>query len=188
LGAAKKKRSRGGEVLGNLVDHLVQSVGVVALLISAGLLILVSNRDAFEVDIKPRQENDPAGGSRLTWQWKYMSDYAEHARLELLGLVNAVLVVTRTLMIVVLLLALISGLMDVAGYFGFQQVADEIKADPWVQLVFDHGVGLLFVAFAPILVFQLVRVVSDVVRARDVPQSNKPSSWTAWPISEGEPE
>ena len=168
-------------MLVTLLDAFVQNLAFPALLISAGLLILVSNRDAFDVDTKPRDDIDPATGTvRRTWQWKYSSDRAENARLELLHLVRVLRWLATLMCVLAVLLFLVAGVVGSLEIFGYGAVTNWWKSDPTVQLVFEHGLAILFILIGPVLIVRLSRVVSNVIRARDIPAANKPPGWTPY--------
>jgi hypothetical protein len=167
-------------MLEKVLDHFVGNVGLIALIVSAGLLILICNRDAFDVDIRPREELDPLGGKRVVWQWKYSSDFATHARLQLLHLVRVFRVVTTVLLVAAGFLFCTASAFMILGWLGFSEAARSWESDPWIKLIFDHGLGILLLGFGPIMIYQLARVVSDIVRARYKPGLNKPPGWTPY--------
>jgi hypothetical protein len=169
-----------GEVLAKLIHAFIENVGLAALLISSGLLILLSNRDLFEVDPKPREERDPAGPTRRVWMWKYMSDFAERGRLELLHLTRILRVAATTMLVLAVLMFLIAGFVGVLEWFGLQDLANWFKNNSSLNFVFDHGLGIVLLIFGPFLIYRFARVVSNVIRARDVPGANKPPGWTAF--------
>jgi len=164
-------------MLVRLLDHFIQNISIIALLTSFGLLILICNRDAFELDSKLREEHDPLGGNRSVWQFKHSSDFGEHARLELLHLIRVLKVATTTLVIVAILMFLVVSLVEVLGWFGLTEIRNWWENNSYISLVFNHGLGLLILAIGPIMLYRLARVVSDVVRAREIPDANKQAGW-----------
>jgi hypothetical protein len=167
-------------MLGKLLDSFVENIGLAALLISSGLLILISNRDLFEVDPKPREELDPTGTIQKKWMWKYLSDHAQRARLELLHLIRLLRVGAGILLGAAVVLFFVAGIVGMVDWLGYKNFSAWWQGNPAVDLVFDHGIGLIILAIGPFLVFRLARVVSNVVRARDVPAANKPPGWTPY--------
>jgi hypothetical protein len=167
-----------GYMLVRLLDRFAANIGLAALLISAALLILISNRDAFELDSKPRIEEDPTGGSRLVPQWKYLSDPAESARLELLDLVKLLRLASTTMLGLAVVLFLAGGAVGVLDYAKFHGLELWCRENPYIRLVYEHGFGLVVLLFGPFMIYRLARVVANIVRARGIPGANKPRGWT----------
>lgn len=168
-------------MLVKLIDAFVGNLAFPALILSAGVLVLLSNRDAFEVDTKFREDIDPAtGAAQRKWQWKYMSDRAENARLEILHLIR-VLRFAATLMIVVsVCFFALGGFMGITGWLGYAGLSHRVEADPTIGLIFRHGLGIVFILIGPILLFRLMRVVSNIIEARASPTARKPAGWTPY--------
>jgi hypothetical protein len=165
-------------MLVKLLEGFVRNVGLAALIMSAGLLILICTRDAFEVDTRPREERDPTGGVRRTWEWKYMSDFAENARLELLHLVHMLRLVVASVVVLAVCFFVFAGVLGILDWLGAKEWVEWWQGNSYVKLIFEHGVGLLLLIFGPIILFRLARTVSNVVRARDDHTANKAPWWT----------
>ena len=163
-----------------LMESLNKNLAFPALLISAGLLILVANRDAFDVDSKPRDVEDPTGPTRQTWMWKYMSDYAEYARLELLHLLRFLRLATLLMLLFCAGLFTIGILVGVADWLGYKEFALWWENNSAVELYYGHAMPILFILLGPVMIYRLARVVSNIVRARDVPAEGKPPGWTPY--------
>ena len=125
-----------------------------------------------------REEQDPLGGTRSVWQFKYMSDFGEHARLELLHLIGVLRVATTTLVLIAILMFLVASCVEVLGWLGLTGLQNWWERNSYVSLLFDHGLGLFILAIGPVMLYKLARVVSDVIRAREFPDTNKQAGWT----------
>src|ERR1700720_4034164 len=100
-----------------LLDSFVKNVGIVGLLVSTGLLIMIATQNVFEVDQRPRVDEDPAGGDDVrSWEWRYMSDYAQHARGEVTALSKLLKLSTRTALIFAVSLAAIVGIFKLVTW------------------------------------------------------------------------
>ena len=127
-------------VVGQALLNYTKFVGLAAMIVAAGVMILLASRDAFDVDDRLKEIRDPTGSIRTTWEWKYMSDFAQDARSELLHLV-------RYLRLVVTSLLVLSLVLFVLG-FCFDQIGDteyaESGGSPMRTCSFCEGKGSVY--------------------------------------------
>lgn len=165
----------------SLLDAFVGNLAFPALIVSAGIALLVANRDAFDVDSKPREDVDPATGAvTRNWQWKYSGDRAENARLEILHLTRVLRFSAILMISVAVSFFALNGLVGVLQWYGCTDFANRVDSDPSVALIFHHGLGIVFILIGPVLMFRLMRVVRNIIRARDTPQARKNPGWTPY--------
>lgn len=150
------------------------NLDLAAMIVAAGVMILLASRDAFEVDSKLKEIRDPTGSIRTTWEWKYMSDFAQDARAELLHLVKYLRLIVTTMLVVSLVVFVVGFLSD---QFESSQVATWWKSNEHVQFLRRQGFGLLILVFSPVFLFQLTRATYRVVRARAAHEVNKDPWW-----------
>jgi hypothetical protein len=163
------------------VRDFIEAIVFPAVVVSAGILILACERAVFEVDTKPFEQTDPATGvTTRNWQWKYMSDQAQNARFDLLFVIKFLRFTAITMIVVSVVLFVASGIIGVLGWAGFDQLQDWWQNNPYIDFIFAHGLGILFLAIAPFIIYYLARVVSNVVLARSLPSANKSSGWTPY--------
>ncbi|HUC63447.1 MAG TPA: hypothetical protein VMF53_15985 [Alphaproteobacteria bacterium] len=185
-----------------LLGSYIHNVGLAALIVSAGALILLASRDMFEVDSRLRNYRDPVGATKSMWEWRYMSDFAQDCRSELLVLVDLlrlVLVVMIGFSVLFFFAEGIFGLIDFATtYFsgsgfcgeipfshficgvlftGIERIVDWSKVNPNVELMVHDGLGILVIAFIPFFMFRMARVIYNLVRARHDHTNNKHPWW-----------
>jgi hypothetical protein len=160
-----------------LLDGYIGSVGLAALIVSSGLLLIIATREAFEVDPRLREDEDPAGGIQRSVEWRYMSDFATDARLQLLNLVLVYRVAVTTMLVLAVSFFVIEGVVRLIGHAGASELVAWWDANPYVEIVFRRGIGLLVLIFGPLFLYQLGRVVYRVVKAREHHTLNKKPWW-----------
>jgi len=190
-------------VVGTVLDTFVENIAVVALLVSAGLLILLGSNIAFEVDTRLKTIVDPLGPVRTTWEWRYMSDFAQNARLEALNLANLLRIAITTMLLLALTFFAIAVVVGLAEgwsrtladadtcssnvYYSFAcrhfgSVAVDIvnwwKTAPSIQDWLKSMFALLILSFGPIMTYRLARFVFNLVKAREHHIVNKDPWWT----------
>jgi hypothetical protein len=190
-------------MINGLLDTFLKNVGVAGLLVSAGLLLLISSQNVFEVDSRIREDEDPAGGVVRRWEWRYMSDEAQNARGEVLSLANLLKAAVRVALLFAVGLAALMSIVLLLGW-GSVKLANVSWCNSYVAVEYtcaavrwgaDHGEwlvsddgfhdvareGFAFVIllFSPIFIYRLGRLAQNVVLARRKHTQNKKPWWLA---------
>jgi len=172
-----------------LVERFAFVLGFITLTLSIGLLLLMAAREVFDVDPRRKEVQDPVLGKTWTWEWKFMSDYAQNARTELALLSKDFVAVVRLMLVVVVALYGLELAVRALGYLAKKGWLGTWLGEwcTWIHSYWEqnneldslvrYGLATVVVLVAPILLGRAVLVVQNVVRAKEEQMANKDPWW-----------